>query len=67
MSKRTKIICTLGPASEDKKVLKAMALAGMNVARLNMSHGTYENHHKLIQTIRAVERETGRRIINIPR
>ena len=62
MSKRTKIICTLGPASEDKKVLKAMALAGMNVARLNMSHGTYENHHKLIQTIRAVERETGRRI-----
>lgn len=62
MSKRTKIICTLGPASEDKKILKEMVLAGMNVARLNMSHGTYDNHHKLIQTIREVERATGQRI-----
>jgi pyruvate kinase len=60
--KRTKIICTIGPASEDKKVLEEMALSGMNVARLNMSHGTYDNHAKLIKTIREVERETGRRI-----
>ena len=60
--KRTKIICTLGPASEDKKILKEMVLAGMNIARLNMSHGTYENHHKLIQAIRAMEKEIGRRV-----
>lgn len=60
--KRTKIICTIGPASEDKKILKEMVLAGMNVARLNMSHGTYDNHRKLIKTIREVERATGRRI-----
>ena len=60
--KRTKIICTIGPASEDKKIMKEMVLAGMNMARLNMSHGTYDNHAKLIKTIREVERETGRRI-----
>jgi len=60
--KRTKIICTLGPASEDKKILKEMVLAGMNIARLNMSNGTYENHHKLIQAIRAMEKEIGRRV-----
>jgi len=57
-----KIICTLGPASENRKILKEMVLAGMNVARLNMSHGTYDNHRKLIKTIREIEHETGKEL-----
>ena len=42
--KKTKIICTLGPSSETKEVISAMADAGMNVARINFSHGTHEQH-----------------------
>ena len=59
MVKRTKIVCTLGPSSESKETITAMVRAGMNVARLNFSHGSYENHQALIETIRAVEKETG--------
>jgi len=59
MEKRTKIVCTIGPASESKETIKAMVKAGMNVARLNFSHGTYSNHALLIKNIRAVEVETG--------
>jgi pyruvate kinase len=59
MHKRTKIVCTLGPASEKKSVIKKMVQAGMNVARLNFSHGSYENHAMLIGEIRDVEKETG--------
>lgn len=57
--KRTKIVCTIGPSCESKDVLKKMVEAGMNVARLNFSHGTYENHKMLIDNIRDVEIETG--------
>lgn len=59
MNKRTKIIATIGPASEDKETLRKMIGAGMNVARLNFSHGTYENHKLLYENIRAVSRELG--------
>ena len=59
MSKRTKIVCTIGPASESKEILLEMVKAGMNVARLNFSHGTYENHAMLIRNIREVEKQTG--------
>lgn len=52
--KKTKIICTLGPASESEKVLSALIDAGMNVARLNFSHGTHEEHAKKIATIKKV-------------
>ena len=52
--KKTKIICTLGPASADEKTISAMAKAGMNVARLNFSHGTHEGHAKMIETIKKV-------------
>ena len=57
--KRTKIVCTIGPACESKEILKKMVEAGMNVARLNFSHGTYDNHKMLIENIREVEKETG--------
>ncbi len=55
--KKTKIVCTLGPASETKEVISAMADAGMNVARINFSHGTHEEHAKKIEIIREVRRE----------
>ncbi len=53
-----KIVCTIGPASDNFETLKAMAEAGMNVARLNFSHGDYEGHEKKLKLIRRVERST---------
>lgn len=53
----TKILCTLGPASSNPEVLRRMADAGMNVARLNMSHGTHESHGELICMVEAMNRE----------
>jgi pyruvate kinase len=50
--KHTKIVCTIGPSSDTKTQLKKMIQAGMNVARLNFSHGTYKNHTQLIKTLR---------------
>lgn len=52
--KKTKIICTLGPASETEEILESLVAAGMNVARLNFSHGTHEDHAKKIAMIKAV-------------
>ena len=57
--RKTKIICTIGPASQNEEVLTKMALAGMNVARLNFSHGTHENHKKMIETFRSVRDSLG--------
>ena len=57
--KKTKIICTLGPASERKEVISAMADAGMNVARLNFSHGTHQDHALKIKTIKEIRKEKG--------
>ena len=59
---RVKIVCTIGPSSREPEVLARLVEAGMNVVRLNMSHGTYDNHRKLIKTIREIEHETGKRI-----
>ena len=55
--KKTKIICTLGPACYDKAIISQMADAGMNVARLNFSHGTHETHAKCIETIKEIRDE----------
>ena len=57
--RKTKIICTIGPASEDPAVFRAMCLAGLNVARLNFSHGTHPEHQKKIDMIKAVREELG--------
>ncbi len=58
-AKRTKIVCTIGPASHEPDMLEKMLLAGMNVARLNFSHGTHDDHAKLIKTIREVAGRIG--------
>jgi len=58
----TKIVCTLGPASSAEGIIEQMARAGMDVARLNFSHGTHAEHRLLIERIRSVERRIGRPI-----
>lgn len=57
--KRTKIVATIGPSSSSKEVLKEMMKAGMNVCRLNFSHGTYEDHTDVIQRIEELNEELG--------
>jgi len=57
--RKTKIVCTLGPACRDEKILTDMCLAGMNVARLNFSHGTHEEHKVLIDTVKRVREKLG--------
>lgn len=59
--RKTKMICTIGPASENEETLKKMCLAGMNVARLNFSHGTHEEQQKKIDLIKKVRTE-----LNLP-
>ncbi len=53
MTKRTKIVCTIGPASQSTPVLRKMIRAGMNVARLNFSHGTFASHTKTMKNVLA--------------
>ncbi len=60
--RKTKIICTLGPACDDKEVLKAMIFAGMNVARINMSHGTYEEQKVRLDRLKEAIKETGQNV-----
>ena len=55
--RKTKIVCTIGPASEDRETLRQMILAGMNVARLNFSHGDHDTHRAILKTIRRVAKE----------
>jgi pyruvate kinase len=59
MTRKTKIVCTLGPATEDPGVLARILRAGMNVARFNMAHGTHDNHAAMIERVRAASRATG--------
>ena len=59
ISHRTKIVCTMGPATEDDDVLRDMIRAGMTVARLNFSHGTHEYHRSNIERVRRISQELG--------
>lgn len=55
--RKTKIVCTIGPASADKETLKQLISAGMNVARFNLSHGTHESHHAMIENLKQARQE----------
>ena len=59
--RKTKIVCTIGPATDSEEMLRKLCLAGMNVARLNFSHGTHDEHLRRIETIRKVRTE-----LNLP-
>ena len=57
--RKTKIVCTIGPSCANEETLSGMCLAGMNVARLNFSHGTHEDHKKNIELIKSVREKLG--------
>ncbi|MCB1923631.1 MAG: pyruvate kinase [Gammaproteobacteria bacterium] len=60
---KTKIVCTIGPASESQSVLRAMLRAGMDIARLNFSHGDFDSHARTVQALREAASATGRRLV----
>ena len=57
--KKTKIVCTIGPASESEEMLEKLANAGMNVVRFNFSHDVHENHLKRMERVRTVSEKLG--------
>lgn len=57
--RKTKIVCTIGPATDDDKILREMMLAGMNVARFNFSHGDYDIHKKRFEQVTRLRKELG--------
>jgi pyruvate kinase len=60
--KKTKIVATIGPACSNKEILKEMILAGLNVCRLNFSHGSYDDHAAAVKTIRELNEELGQNV-----
>lgn len=62
MDKRTKIIATIGPASSKAAIIERMVLNGMDIARLNFSHGTHKEHAAVIKRIRAFEKKSGQHV-----
>ena len=62
MTSRTKIVATIGPASRTPQVLRQLLEAGVNVFRLNFSHGTHEEHSAVVSDIRALSREMERHV-----
>jgi len=62
MKRRTKIVCTLGPASTDPDTIRRLVDAGMDVARLNFSHGSHEEHRERFDRVRAAARSAGRTV-----
>jgi len=59
--RKTKIVCTIGPASETEEIIKGLCLAGMNVARMNFSHNTHNDHQRRIDLVKKVRRD-----LNLP-
>src|SRR5215469_433823 len=62
MNRRAKIVCTLGPATSSQERITALIAAGLDVARLNLSHGTHEDHLAAYQRVRAGSDATGRSV-----
>ncbi len=62
MNRKAKIVATVGPSSQDEKIFASMVDAGLDVARLNFSHGSYENHLSTIKMIRQVSKDMGKAI-----
>lgn len=63
--RKTKIVCTLGPATDDPEILRALITSGMNVARFNFSHGTYDEHKKRLELLRRIAKEQGAPIASL--
>jgi len=59
---KTKLVCTIGPASDSPEMIEKMIEAGMNIARLNFSHGNFASHGEIIKRIRAASEKTGKRV-----
>lgn len=62
LTKKTKIVCTIGPASWDQEVLEQMIQAGMNIARINLAHGDIDGHRRSIANVRAAAQAVGQRV-----
>src|SRR3954469_21153292 len=60
--RRAKIVCTLGPAVSTPEQIRALVEAGMDVARLNLSHGSYADHEKVYRMVREASDQTGRAV-----
>jgi pyruvate kinase len=59
---KTKIVCTLGPATNSREILERMLMAGMDVARLNFSHGDFDSHRRMVEALRTASQTTGKRV-----
>lgn len=59
---KTKIVCTIGPATESSEMIEALLRAGMNIARLNFSHGSFSSHGEIIKKLRLASEKTGQRL-----
>lgn len=59
---KTKIVCTIGPATDSLEMMEALLYAGMNVARLNFSHGSFSSHGEVISKLRSASKKTGKRL-----
>ena len=63
--KKTKIVCSIGPASNEADVMEQMVLKGMNVARVNFTHATIEERDKAIASVREVRKRTGKSVARL--
>src|SRR5208337_827421 len=59
---KTKIVCTIGPASSSPEVMEKMIQAGMNIARLNFSHGDFDSHRTVVRRLRSAASAVGKRV-----
>jgi len=60
---KTKIVCTIGPASSDEETIKKMIQNGMNIARINFSHGSFESDQKVVNLLRQTAKSLNKRIV----